>query len=701
MAERIELAKAYVQVIPTTEGIKDKLSDSFDKEGKDSGNKFTDGMKGVLVGAAKGVGVAAGAIAVAVGKVVKDATSAYANFEQLSGGIETLFGEGGRSLEEYAAKVGKTVDEAKADYDNLLSAQETVMNNAAEAYKTAGLSANEYMETVTSFSAALINSVGGDTQKAAELSNMAITDMSDNANKMGTSMESLQNAYTGFARGNFTMLDNLSLGFAGTKEGMQQLLDKATELSGVEYDISSYADIVEAIHVVQSNMDITGTTAKEASTTITGSLNTVKGAWQNLLTGLGDKDADMSTLTTNLAESLATALKNIAPVVTEVLGSISEVVSPLLDWVIDELPGLFSDFLPDFVSTVIDLLVDVTTKLLDSLPELLQILIDGLLSEEMITKLVGGLIEMVMSLVTHLPEIIAVLVEALPVVIENVINGLVNNLPLLIEGLINLVTQLVIHLPEIILGLIQAIPMIITSIVNALASLPDKLKEVGSEAFTKMVDAFKELPGKLKEKAGEALNKFIEAWANIKEKIEGIVKKIKEPFDKFVKKIKDIGKNIVKGLWNGINDKYQWIKDKVGGFVKGIGDKIKGFFGINSPSRLMAEYGRYIDEGLALGIEKNANLPEKAMLDMADDMTDINIPTTVSSSAMLTASAPTQSAYTDRLDTIEKLLKQIATEGKDIYLDGTTLVGGTAKKMNAALDKIDYSRKRGVTNYAY
>lgn len=228
----------------------------------------------------------------AFGKLSKAALEGYANFEQLSGGIDTLFA----------------------------SASDAVMKNAEQAFKTAGMSANEYMETAIGFSAALINSVGGDTERAAGLADRAITDMSDNANKMGTTLESLQNAYRGFSRGNFTMLDNLALGFSGTKEGMQELLDKAEELSGVEFDISSYADIVEAIHVVQEEMGITGTTAAEAAGTISGSVQTMKAAWDNWLAGLGNADADMSGLTDNLVSSIETVWNNIKPTL-ETIGS--------------------------------------------------------------------------------------------------------------------------------------------------------------------------------------------------------------------------------------------------------------------------------------------------------------------------------------------------------------------------------------------
>lgn len=222
----------------------------------------------VAKGAAKVALAVVGATATAVGALVKQAVESYAEYEQLVGGVDTLFG----------------------------SASAEVQKKADNAYKTAGMSANEYMETVTGFSASLIQSLGGDTEKAAKYADMAITDMSDNANKMGTDMSLIQNAYQGFAKQNYTMLDNLKLGYGGTKEEMERLLKDASKISGIKYDISSYADIVDAIHVVQTEMGITGTTAKEASTTIQGSISSMKSAWQNLLTGLADENADLDVL---------------------------------------------------------------------------------------------------------------------------------------------------------------------------------------------------------------------------------------------------------------------------------------------------------------------------------------------------------------------------------------------------------------------
>ena len=269
------------------------------KQAEKSGSSLATSLKSGLATAAKVGAAAVGAAATAIGALTTAAVNNYAEYEQLVGGVETLF----------------------------KNSADTVMGYAENAYKTAGMSANEYMSTVTSFSAALLRSVGGDTEKAAGLADTAITDMSDNANKMGVSLESLQNAYTGFSRGNFTMLDNLALGFSGTKEGMQELLDTAGELSGVKYDIGSYADIVEAIHVVQTEMGITGTTAKEAATTIQGSTASMKSAWANLVTGLADDSADFDTLMSNFVDSVVTVGENIIPRIQTTIQGVTQLVS--------------------------------------------------------------------------------------------------------------------------------------------------------------------------------------------------------------------------------------------------------------------------------------------------------------------------------------------------------------------------------------
>lgn len=264
-----------------------------------------------LFGKIKGA-LTAAAIAKAIGDIAKASISAYADYEQMVGGVETLFGTNGKSLEEYAADAGKTVDQISDKYNSLVNAQSIVFDNAKKAYKTAGVSATQYMDTATSFAASLISGLKGDTETAAKLVDLAILDMSDNANKMGTDMASIQNAYQGFAKQNYTMLDNLKLGYGGTQSEMKRLLRDAQKLSGQKYNIKNLNDIIEAIHVIQDEMEITGTTQKEASETISGSWNATKAAWDNLLTGLSDGNADIDSLVKGLGESAWNTTKNVA-----------------------------------------------------------------------------------------------------------------------------------------------------------------------------------------------------------------------------------------------------------------------------------------------------------------------------------------------------------------------------------------------------
>ena len=331
----------YFQLAPSTEGISQSISEAMGDAGEKGSKSFGATFKTGLANFGK---VTAGAVLAAgagITKLASDAVNAYAEFEQLEGGIETLFGTGGKTLDEYAKSVGKTVGEETAkEFTALREVSDSVLQNAQNAFKTAGLSANEYMDVAIQSAAAMINSLGGDTEKASQLVDLSITDMADNVNKMGTSMESVQDAYRGFSRGNFTMLDNLALGFAGTKEGMQELLDKATELSGVEYDIESYADIVEAIHVVQTDMGITGTTAKEAADTISGSLASLKASWTNVVTGIADENADFEGQIDAFVESAGTFVDNLLPRIETAIGGAAQLVSKLAPKIISSLPDI-------------------------------------------------------------------------------------------------------------------------------------------------------------------------------------------------------------------------------------------------------------------------------------------------------------------------------------------------------------------------
>lgn len=411
----------------------ENVGDAMDGAGQKT-SVFGDVLKANLLGRAIVSGIKA--VASGIKSLISGAIEGYGEYEQLVGGVETLFG----------------------------SSADTVIKNAENAYKTAGLSANAYMETVTSFSASLLQSMGNDTEAAAKKADQALTDMSDNANKMGTDMQSIQNAYQGFAKQNYTMLDNLKLGYGGTKEEMQRLIDDANALNAAQgnytnYSIESYADIVDAIHTVQTEMGITGTTALEASTTVEGSINSVKAAYQNFVTGLGDQNADIGALTEELIQTAGTVAENVLPVIENVVKNIAETVKKQ--------------------------------------------------GPDMITKFVAYATE-------KLPEVLKLGIQ----LIVSLVKGLAQNLPELLRGTLALVD---------------------TIISAFLDSLPD---------------------------------------------------------------IIEVGKDIVRGLWEGIKAMASWIGEKVSGFVGGLVDGVKGVLGIHSPSRVFAGIGQNMALGLGQGFER-------------------------------------------------------------------------------------------------
>lgn len=512
------LNNAEADVIKTKKEI-----DSLGKEVEDTGKKVEKSSEGFTV--FKGILANLGADAIkgalnglkslgsAMLDIGKQAIESYADYEQLVGGVDTLFKESSKKVQEYA-------------------------NNS---YKTAGLSANEYMETVTSFSASLLQSLNGDTEKSAEVANMAIIDMSDNANKMGTSMSMIQSAYQGFAKQNYTMLDNLKLGYGGTKTEMERLLADAEKISGVHYDISNLNDVYQAIHIIQGELGITGTTSKEASETISGSLNSMKGAWANLLTGIADENADFDTLVGNLVDGVMTFGDNILPRVKTVLEGIGKLIKELVPKLAQELPSLLQSILPSLISGVVDLI----KALSDALPSLIPILMNGIV--QAFTGIVDILPDILQALIQATVLIVQSLTEQLPTIIPQLIDAILEMIPMLIDNLplfINAGWQLIIGLAQ---GLLNSIPTLLSY-----------LPKIGSS----MLNYFKQLP-----------SMFVE-----------------------------IGGNIIKGLWNGIKNVKDWLFDKIKGFKDAVLNKFKSFFGIKSPSTLFRdEVGTYLAQGIGVG----------------------------------------------------------------------------------------------------
>lgn len=436
---------------------------------KSAGSAVASGLGSAIKATAKGASVAIGAGVTAVGALVTGSVKAFADFQQLTGGVETLFGAGGQSLEDYAAGIGKSVDAASSEYNKLMASQQAVFDNANKAYETAGLSANAYMETVTSFSASLLQSLGGDTQKAASVADQAIIDMADNANKMGTSMDMIQNAYQGFAKQNYTMLDNLKLGYGGTKEEMQRLLTDAGKLANTKFDISSYADIIEAIHVIQNDMGITGTTANEAATTISGSAASMKAAWGNMLVSLTTGGDNFNKSIDALVQTSTTFARNVLPAVTGALSGVGKLIEGLAPMVAQELPGLVATVLPSLVNAAQSLVSGLITGISSNIPQMAQVATQvftafaNFILQSVPQILLVGLdliVGLAQGLTQGLPQILQQGVQS----IVNFCNGITSRIPTIITTAIQLVQTLV-------QGIAQNLPQIIQAGVTMIGSL--------------------------------------------------------------------------------------------------------------------------------------------------------------------------------------------------------------------------------------
>lgn len=576
--------------------------------------------------AVKASAAAVGAASAGVAALGTACINAYADYEQLVGGVETLFKDSADTIQTYA--------------DN--------------AYKTAGLSANEYMETVTSFSASLLQSLDGDTEKAAAAADLAITDMADNANKMGTAMESIQNAYQGFAKQNYTMLDNLKLGYGGTKEEMQRLLADAEKLSGVKYDLSSYADIVEAIHVIQTEMGITGTTAKEASTTIQGSVASMKAAWANLMVGMADDTQNFDMLLSNFIESIGTVADNLLPRIGIVIEGMGKLVAGLAPEIASALPTLTNELLPNLVElgvqsisalvqgiqengdslaagalsivgtlaegiaeqlpmvadTAASLVVSLADGLTESLPDIIPIAIETIstlvenLTENANTIIDAG-IQIILALGEGLIAALPQLIETVPQIVINIANVINENAPRLIKTALYLIGQLAIGLIKAIPTLIANIPQIIHAIVEAFMAF--QWLNLGKQLIEGVANGVK--------KAGESMATAAKnTFSKFKSKLAGV---------EVASELKNIGKHIIDGIVGGIKSSLSKIANVAGKIKDTLLSKLKGLFKIASPSKLMKEeVGAYIGEGIAVGIEESGQMAVDAAETVANGIID-------------------------------------------------------------------------------
>ncbi len=576
--------------------------------------------------AVKASAAAVGAASAGVAALGTACINAYADYEQLVGGVETLFKDSADTIQTYA--------------DN--------------AYKTAGLSANEYMETVTSFSASLLQSLGGDTEKAAAAADLAITDMADNANKMGTAMESIQYAYQGFAKQNYTMLDNLKLGYGGTKEEMQRLLADAEKLSGVKYDLSSYADIVEAIHVIQTEMGITGTTAKEASTTIQGSVASMKAAWANLMVGMADDTQNFDMLLSNFIESIGTVADNLLPRIGVVIEGMGKLVAGLAPEIASALPTLTNELLPNLVELGVQSIsalvqgiqengdslaagaLSIVGTLAEGIAELLPMVADTAAS--LVVSLADGLTE-------SLPNIIPVAIETISTLVENLTENANTIIDAGIQIILALGEGLIAALPQ----LIETVPQIVINIANVINDNAPKLVDTALYLITRLATGLLAATPTILANIPKIIEAIVAAfmafqWLNLgKQLIDGVANGVKKAgesmataaknaFSKFKSKItgsevatelKNIGKYIIDGIVGGIKNSLSKIANIAGKIKDTLLSKLKGLFKIASPSKLMKEeVGAYIGEGIAVGIEESGQMAVDAAETVANGIID-------------------------------------------------------------------------------
>lgn len=604
-------------------------------------DKIGDGIKNKLGAAAKAGVAAVAAVGTATIAIGKTALDAYSNYEQLVGGIDTLFKSSSAKMQQYAAN----------------------------AYQTAGVSANRYMEISTSFAAALISSLGGNTEAAADMANTAITDMSDNANKMGTSLETVQEAYMSLSRGNYEMLDSLKLGYGGTKSELERLLSDAEEFSAAQgkvrdFSVDSYSDIVEAIHVVQDEMGITGTTAEEAATTIEGSVNMAKASWENWLAGLGNENADMEVLTDQLVSSVATAGENIIPRVGQIMVTLGQTVAdhapdvglylrnalinvlpeavqgPMrdafagVDKVVDKLAGVFNDNLKpaaDAADSVFSAISSGIKTFGDNVNDLVLPAIDTLSPAfndffaaiqtaqpliEFIANIIGvGLaaaISTAIKVFAAITEVIAFVITGFAQLYEDIsgfVTGVVNfftvTVPQAIQSLITWFAQLPGNIAAFLSTVIanvaawvanmvsnaaQAGSQFVTNVVNFLVSLPGRVLGFLNSVITNVLNFVSQMG----QQAANAATQFATSLINGLASIPG--------------RVASIGSNIIQGIVNGVTGAAGRLIDAVKGAVGNAIEGAKNLLGIHSPSRVFRKIGQYTMQGAALGVDDDADL---------------------------------------------------------------------------------------------
>lgn len=568
------------------------------KSGADTAWNAISSMSGKAVGALKGVatvGLAGvGTAVAALAGVGKSALDAYATYEQAVGGVDTLFKDASGTVQKYAA----------------------------EAYRTAGVSANEYMTQVTSFSASLISSLGGDTAKAAELGNTAMIDMSDNANKMGTDIETIQQTYQSLARGNYAMLDNLKLGYGGTKSEMERLIQDANKVKQAngemgDLSIDKFSDVVQAIHIMQQQMGITGTTAKEAATTIEGSVGMMKAAWQNWLAELGKDDADINGLTKQLVDSVGTVIKNVGPRIAQIITGITSALPQLFSSLGGTLPALVMQILPPVLGALGQLgtmlLTSATTWISTSLPQLLTQFQSWVTSSlpsflqtglTMITNLLQGIVQ-------ALPQIASTAVIVLTTLLDGLSAQLPQLIPIGINAVLNLVQGILNNLPQIIDSGLKLILGLAQGLINALPDLVGKAPILIGQLVGGIINRLPQILQAGVQLLGALANGFISSVPRLIGSIPGMVGQIMHGFTSV--NWGSVGLNIITGIATGIAGAAGRLVTAAVNAATNALNWVKRKLGIHSPSRVFRDQvGEMIGEGMAVGIDESASKVKKA-----------------------------------------------------------------------------------------
>ena len=725
----MELFKLFGTIAINNDGANREIAETTEAAEK-SGSKLSAafskvGTAAVKVGKTVATGLAAGGAA--VGALAKQSLDAYGDYEQLVGGVETLFNKAGKSWYDYAADLraaGKmTAENADEQYEAYLKLAEgsiMVQENAAKAFRTAGLSANEYMETVTSFSASLLQSLGGDTAKAAEVADRAITDMADNANKMGTDISMIQNAYQGFAKQNYTMLDNLKLGYGGTKEEMKRLLEDAGKLANQKFDLSSYADIIEAIHVVQEEMGIAGATAEEAASTIQGSLGMTKAAWKNMMVAFADDgDIDFNAVMQNLVDSALIAFNNIMPRIETILHGITYAIETFMPILAAELPGILEQLLPGLIS---------------------------------------GAVALLNGLVAALPSILQILIEQLPFIFTQISAGLVQAFPMLLETVKNLFGQIFNYISLELLNtgisFETATAKIQEVMTKAWEVCQDVWNTIGQPIFDMVQNVIVSVRNAFSEKMPEIMEFVSQCFSDIKTFWENNLKPCLEAIGNFIKNvlapafqfvfnefivdaidtafqfIKDLWNNTLKPVFTGITDfltgvftgkwkqAFQGIINITKGIFSGlqnvvkapinqvinlVNSFIKGLNKLKIPDWVPAVGGKGINIPLIPKLEKGGVLKKGQMGFLEGNGAEAVVPLD-QNRAWISAVARDMNAETGAdngklqqiIDMLSDFFPQfVEASGHDIVTNDGVIVAHYAPKLNLELGKISSRKDRG------